>query len=121
MEKIRNFFKDEAGASMVEYGLLVALIAIVAAVGVTSLGTQINTKFGAAATTDRQLRKRPPVIEPDLASRGRKRRSVMELIQKFCLDTSGALDAGIRPAGCLHCNGVFHGSDNLGVKRTTTV
>ena len=50
MEKIWNFLKDEAGASMVEYGLLVALIALVAAVGVTSLGTNINTQFGNAAT-----------------------------------------------------------------------
>ena len=32
MEKMRNFFKDESGATMVEYGLMVALIAVVAAV-----------------------------------------------------------------------------------------
>ena len=29
MERIKNFFKDESGASAVEYGLLVALIAVV--------------------------------------------------------------------------------------------
>ena len=28
MEKMRNFFKDESGATMVEYGLMVALIAV---------------------------------------------------------------------------------------------
>jgi len=50
MERIRNFFKDEAGATMVEYGLLVALIALVAVVGVTSLGSNVNTSFGNAAT-----------------------------------------------------------------------
>jgi len=27
IKKLKNFFKDEEGASMVEYGLLVALIA----------------------------------------------------------------------------------------------
>ena len=29
MERIKNFFKDESGASAVEYGLLVSLIAVV--------------------------------------------------------------------------------------------
>ena len=36
MERIKNFFKDESGASAVEYGLLVALIAVVIIVAVTS-------------------------------------------------------------------------------------
>ena len=38
MERIKNFFKDESGASAVEYGLLVALIAVVIIVAVTALG-----------------------------------------------------------------------------------
>ena len=50
MQNIRDFFKDEAGASMVEYGLLVALIAVVCATAVGTLGTNLNTKFGSAAT-----------------------------------------------------------------------
>ena len=29
MKKLVNFFKDESGAAVVEYGLLVALIAVV--------------------------------------------------------------------------------------------
>ena len=49
MEKIRNFFKDEAGASAVEYGLLVALIAVVIIGAVTALGGAINNQFTAAA------------------------------------------------------------------------
>jgi len=49
MEKIRNFFKDEAGASAVEYGLLVALIAVVIITAVTTLGTSIRDKFDAAS------------------------------------------------------------------------
>jgi pilus assembly protein Flp/PilA len=49
MEKIRNFFKDEVGASAVEYGLLVALIAVVIIAAVTSLGTAISGKFQSAA------------------------------------------------------------------------
>jgi pilus assembly protein Flp/PilA len=50
MEKIRNFFKDESGASAVEYGLLVALIACVIIIAVTNLGTAIQGKFTDAAT-----------------------------------------------------------------------
>jgi pilus assembly protein Flp/PilA len=50
MEKVRNFFKDESGASAVEYGLLVSLIAVVIITAVTSLGTNISGKFNQAAT-----------------------------------------------------------------------
>ena len=45
---MRNILIDEEGASMVEYGLLVALIAVVVIGAVTLLGTNINTKFGLA-------------------------------------------------------------------------
>ena len=41
-EQVRTFVKDEEGASMVEYILLVALIAVVAAVGFTTLGQGIR-------------------------------------------------------------------------------
>jgi pilus assembly protein Flp/PilA len=51
MESIRNFFKDESGASAVEYGLLVALIAVVIIAGVTLLGQKLNTMFTGVATT----------------------------------------------------------------------
>jgi pilus assembly protein Flp/PilA len=50
IKKLINFCKDEEGASMVEYGLLVALIALVVAVGATTLGTGINGLFGRANT-----------------------------------------------------------------------
>ena len=35
MKKLINFFKDEEGATMVEYGLMVALIAVVCIAGAT--------------------------------------------------------------------------------------
>jgi pilus assembly protein Flp/PilA len=50
MEKIRNFFQDESGASAVEYGLLVALIAVAIIGAVTSLGSTLADKFNAVAT-----------------------------------------------------------------------
>ncbi|MGO9621943.1 MAG: Flp family type IVb pilin [Desulfobaccales bacterium] len=45
MERMRNFFKDESGAAAVEYGLLVALIAVVIIASVAALGTTLSTKF----------------------------------------------------------------------------
>ena len=44
-----SMIRDEDGATMVEYGLLVALIALVAITGVTLLGTSLNTLFNNAA------------------------------------------------------------------------
>jgi pilus assembly protein Flp/PilA len=37
--------RDDEGATMVEYGLLVALIAMVALVGVQALGVNLNSLF----------------------------------------------------------------------------
>ena len=42
--------QDERGASMVEYGLLVALIALVAIAGVTALGTKLSKLFSDIAS-----------------------------------------------------------------------
>ena len=46
-----NFFhRDESGATMVEYGLLVGLIALVVAAGATILGQDISTMFNNIGT-----------------------------------------------------------------------
>jgi pilus assembly protein Flp/PilA len=45
IKKIMDFFKDEQGATAVEYGLLVALIAIAIIGTVTVLGTKLNNTF----------------------------------------------------------------------------
>jgi pilus assembly protein Flp/PilA len=42
---LARFRRDEDGAAMVEYALLVALIALVAIVGVSATGTSINAQF----------------------------------------------------------------------------
>jgi len=42
---IKRFLKEEEGASAVEYGLLVALIALAIAVTVSLVGAQLNTVF----------------------------------------------------------------------------
>jgi len=43
--KIKQFFSNESGATMVEYGLMVALIAIVAIAAVSFLGGEVSETF----------------------------------------------------------------------------
>lgn len=47
---MRNFVKQEDGATMVEYGLMVALIAVVCLVAVTALGVNVAAVFQQIAT-----------------------------------------------------------------------
>jgi pilus assembly protein Flp/PilA len=53
LSKVRTTFqnlrRDEEGATMVEYGLLVALIAMVALVGITLLGTNLQSLYTTVA------------------------------------------------------------------------
>lgn len=42
---INRFWSNEEGAALIEYGMLVGLIAVVCVVAVQLLGTQINTVF----------------------------------------------------------------------------
>lgn len=51
MKTFIKLFKDESGATAIEYGLIAALIAIVIITGITAVGTALNTKFGEVATT----------------------------------------------------------------------
>jgi pilus assembly protein Flp/PilA len=50
MQRLRIFFKDETGASAVEYGLLVALIAAVIVGAVTLLGGNLQATFNYIAS-----------------------------------------------------------------------
>ncbi len=51
LQKLGKFFKDESGAAAVEYGLLVALIAVVIIGAVTTLGTTLSAKFNSVSTS----------------------------------------------------------------------
>jgi Flp pilus assembly pilin Flp len=42
---LRRFVRKDDGQDLVEYGLLVVLIAVVAMAGVTTLGVKVNTAF----------------------------------------------------------------------------
>jgi pilus assembly protein Flp/PilA len=47
---VTRFLKDESGATAIEYGLIVALIAVVIVAAVTTLGTNLKYRLTAAAT-----------------------------------------------------------------------
>ncbi|MBP6964475.1 MAG: Flp family type IVb pilin [Armatimonadetes bacterium] len=56
VERIKRLFADEEGATMVEYALLLGLIAIVAILALTGLGGTVKNLFTGA---DNELKKVP--------------------------------------------------------------
>lgn len=50
MSKLMRFLKSEEGATAVEYGMIVALIAAVIVGTVTTLGTQVDAAFQAISS-----------------------------------------------------------------------
>ncbi len=45
MQMIRKLFKDNTGATAIEYGLIAALIAVAAIAAMQGLGTSLNKTF----------------------------------------------------------------------------
>ena len=45
MSFIKAFLKDESGATMIEYGLVAALVSVAAIVALSLLGTELQTIF----------------------------------------------------------------------------
>ncbi len=50
MKSIRSFVRNDDGAALAEYGLLVALIAVVCVAAVTVVGTAVSGKLNGIAT-----------------------------------------------------------------------
>jgi len=48
---LRRFQRDESAATMVEYGIMVALIAAVSIVIITTLGTRVKAAFQTVVTS----------------------------------------------------------------------
>lgn len=51
MSAIVNFFRNESGATAIEYGLIAALIAVVIIGAVTAVGTNLSTTFTTVSTS----------------------------------------------------------------------
>lgn len=51
MKTLINLFKDENGATAIEYGLIAALISVAAIGAMTALGTQLGTTFDNVRTS----------------------------------------------------------------------
>ena len=45
MKTIRSFYRDETGATAIEYGLIAALVSVAAIGALTALGGSLNTMF----------------------------------------------------------------------------
>jgi pilus assembly protein Flp/PilA len=48
---INRLRRDDEGAALVEYGMLVGLIAVICVVAVTTLGTEVSTAFSNIASS----------------------------------------------------------------------
>ena len=48
---LKNFIKNESGATAIEYGLIAGLIAVVIITSVTAIGTRMSTKFTAISNS----------------------------------------------------------------------
>ncbi len=48
---VTRFLKDESGATAIEYGLIAALISVVIVTALTTIGTNLNTKFTSVGTS----------------------------------------------------------------------
>jgi len=51
MKNIIRLFKEEEGATAIEYGLIAALISVAAIGAMTALGGQLETVFGTVTTS----------------------------------------------------------------------
>ena len=51
MKHLKKFFKDERGATAIEYGLIAALIAVAAITALQALGNELSTTFNKVSTT----------------------------------------------------------------------
>ena len=50
MKTLREFLKDESGATAIEYGLIAALVSVAAIGALQAMRTSLNTMFTAVST-----------------------------------------------------------------------
>jgi Flp pilus assembly pilin Flp len=62
---LRRLWRDVRGATMVEYALVLAFFAILAAIGFQQVATSANTQYSAGTTTMTNLQESPlPALSP---------------------------------------------------------
>ena len=54
-KRVKKFSKDESGAAMAEYAILVGLIAVIAIGAVTAVGTDVTNVFTKISTELKKL------------------------------------------------------------------
>jgi pilus assembly protein Flp/PilA len=47
---VTSFFKDESGATAIEYGLIAALVAVVLVTALSAMGTKLSGTFDTVST-----------------------------------------------------------------------
>jgi pilus assembly protein Flp/PilA len=50
MKTLTKLFRDDAGATAIEYGLIAALIAVVIVTAVSTVGSKLSATFNSVAT-----------------------------------------------------------------------
>ncbi len=50
MSFLKSFLKDESGATMIEYGLVAALVSVAAIIALQILGAQLQTIFNTVSS-----------------------------------------------------------------------
>ena len=50
MKTLVKLFRDESGATAIEYGLIAALVAVVIVTALTTVGTNLKSTFNTVAT-----------------------------------------------------------------------
>lgn len=55
-DSVTSFVRDESGATMIEYGLIAALVSVAAIAALSTLGSNLSSMFGFVSTclTDAQ-------------------------------------------------------------------
>ena len=51
INRLINWSREESGQTLVEYGLIVALISVVAIIALTLVGTNVSAVFNSVGTT----------------------------------------------------------------------
>ena len=48
---LKNFARDDSGATAIEYGLIAALVSVAAVTALSAMGTSLSTMFTTVSTT----------------------------------------------------------------------